>query len=265
MGKQIEAEIEQCNICQERHSANTKEPLSSHNIPERPWQVVGTDLFTWNAQDFIIIVDYYSRFFEMERLRSCTSSAVITKLKSAFARHGIAETVISNNGPCYSSEEFRRFANARRLRSILPMTGKQLQPRVALQTAVHERREACQHCQQTYYNRTTRPLSHLPVGTPIRFRQEDGSWRPATVTQHADTHRSYYIQTRDGQTLDGLTTLRIQTHMPATYCPHMLTIPSTQTHMSDAYSPHTLNLRTTHNQRASHSSNSLAIQQDLAA
>lgn len=98
MGKQIEAEIEQCNICQERRRANTKEPLSSHNIPERPWQVVGTDLFTWNAQDFIIIVDYYSRFFEMERLRSCTSSAVISKLKSAFARHGIAETVISDNG-----------------------------------------------------------------------------------------------------------------------------------------------------------------------
>uniref|UniRef100_A0A671UHK2 Integrase catalytic domain-containing protein n=1 Tax=Sparus aurata TaxID=8175 RepID=A0A671UHK2_SPAAU len=201
----------------------------------------------------------------MERLRSCTSSAVISKLKSAFARHGIAETVISDNGPCYSSEEFRRFADAwdfthittspryprsnglaertvqtakrildktmaenkdlylalleyrntpvdnlqspaqllmsRRLRSILPMTGKQLQPHVAPQTAVHERREACQHRQQTYYNRTTRPLSHLPVGTPIRFWQEDGSWRPATVTQHADTHRSYYIQTRDGQTL----------------------------------------------------------------
>lgn len=48
----------------------------------------------------------------MERFTSCTSLAVITKLKSVFARHGIAETVIRDNGPCYSSEEFRRFANA---------------------------------------------------------------------------------------------------------------------------------------------------------
>lgn len=47
----------------------------------------------------------------MERLTSYTSSAVISKLKSAFAHHGIAETVISDNGPCYSSEEFRHFAN----------------------------------------------------------------------------------------------------------------------------------------------------------
>ncbi|XP_060769073.1 uncharacterized protein K02A2.6-like [Neoarius graeffei] len=111
MGKQIETTVGQCSICQERRGANPREPLLSHNIPERPWKVVDTDLFTWNTQAFIIIVDYYSRFFKMARLTSYTSSAVISKLKSAFAHHGIAETVISDNGPCYSSEEFRRFAN----------------------------------------------------------------------------------------------------------------------------------------------------------
>lgn len=265
MGKQIEATVEQCSICQERRDANPKEPLWSHDIPERPWQVVGTDLFTWNTQNLIVIVDYYSRFFEMEQLTNTTSLAVIAKLKSVFARHGIAETVISDNGPCYSSEEFRRFANAwdfthtttsprypqsnglaektvqtakrildkakagntdpylalleyrntpvdnlqspaqllmsRRLRSILPATSRHLKPQVASQRAVQNRRKACQHRQQAYFNRGTRPLPHLPAGTPIRFRQEDGSWRPATVTQHAHTHRSYHIQTEDGQTL----------------------------------------------------------------
>lgn len=47
MGKQIKAKIEECNIYQERHRSN---------IPERPWQVVGTDPFTWWPQDFVIIV-----------------------------------------------------------------------------------------------------------------------------------------------------------------------------------------------------------------
>ena len=97
-----------CDICQERRSSNAKEPLLSYAIPERPWQVVG--MFTWNSQDFIIIVDYYSRYFEMEKLTSCTSSAVITKCKASFARHGIPDTVVSNNGLCYSSIEFRLFA-----------------------------------------------------------------------------------------------------------------------------------------------------------
>ncbi|KAL0194540.1 hypothetical protein M9458_008112, partial [Cirrhinus mrigala] len=110
MGQQIETMVGQCSICQERRNANTKEPLLSYTIPERPWQVVGTDLFTWNEQNYIIIVDYYSRYFEMERLHSCTASAVITKLKAVFARHGIPERVISDNGPCYSADEFHRFA-----------------------------------------------------------------------------------------------------------------------------------------------------------
>ena len=42
---------------------------------------------------------------------------------------------------------------------------------------------------------------HLPVGAPVRYQQEDGSWRSATVTQLADTQRSYQIQTSEGQTL----------------------------------------------------------------
>lgn len=65
-------------------------PDMSHAIPERLWQVIGTDLFTWNSRDYIIIVDYYSRFFKPERLYSCTSAAVISKLKSTMARHGVA-------------------------------------------------------------------------------------------------------------------------------------------------------------------------------
>ncbi|KAL0149263.1 hypothetical protein M9458_055497 [Cirrhinus mrigala] len=42
MGQQIETMVGQCSICQERRNANTKEPLLSHTIPARPWQVVGT-------------------------------------------------------------------------------------------------------------------------------------------------------------------------------------------------------------------------------
>ena len=37
---------------------------------------------------------------------STTSKAVIEKLKQIFARHGVAETVKSDNGPQYSPVEF---------------------------------------------------------------------------------------------------------------------------------------------------------------
>lgn len=65
---------------------------------------------------------------------------------------------------------------------------RHLQPQVVPQKAVQDRRKSCQHRQQENFNRGTKPLSHLPDGTPIRLHQGDGSWRPATVTQHAHTH-----------------------------------------------------------------------------
>ena len=43
-------------------------------------------------------------------LYSTSSASVITHLKSFFARHGIPETVMSDNGPQYASKEFAAFA-----------------------------------------------------------------------------------------------------------------------------------------------------------
>lgn len=112
MGKEIESIISKCSVCLTYRPSNTKEPMISHKIPDRPWQVVATDLFTWNNEDYLVTVDYYSRYFELDRLHSTTSAAVIHKLKAAFARHGIPETVISDNGPQYSSGEFASFVKA---------------------------------------------------------------------------------------------------------------------------------------------------------
>ena len=60
--------------------------------------------------DYLITVDYFSRYPEVTQLRTTTSSTVINSLKSIFARHGIPETVRSDNGPQFASSEFDDFA-----------------------------------------------------------------------------------------------------------------------------------------------------------
>lgn len=111
MSKQVEEMVGKCSTCLEYRSSNTKEPMISHKIPERPWQTIASDMFTWNNEQYIVTVDYYSRYFELDKLNSTTASAIILKLKAAFARHGIPETVVSDNGPQYKCEEFEDFAN----------------------------------------------------------------------------------------------------------------------------------------------------------
>ena len=64
MAADIKMIVLNCAVCLEHRNANQKEPLSSHKIPDRPWQVVATDLFHWNNSDYIVLVDLYSRYFD---------------------------------------------------------------------------------------------------------------------------------------------------------------------------------------------------------
>ena len=59
---------------------------------------------------YMIVVDYFSNFIEVNYLASLTSHETIRALKSMFARHGIAEVVRSDNGPQCDSAGFTKFA-----------------------------------------------------------------------------------------------------------------------------------------------------------
>ena len=68
-------------------------------------------MFFFDGRQYLITVNYYSSFFEVDKLDMTDSRTVIAKLKMHFSRHGIPEVVISDNGPQYSSAEFAEFAN----------------------------------------------------------------------------------------------------------------------------------------------------------
>ena len=81
---------------------------STHELPDRPWNKVETDLFTYNGDNYTVIVDYYSNFIELDCLRNTTSQAVI--LKTTFVRHGTPDFVVSDNGSQYISDEFQPYS-----------------------------------------------------------------------------------------------------------------------------------------------------------
>ena len=94
MNSQIEDIVDNCPACTENQGSNPKEPMIPHKLPERPWQNVATDLFELDNEHYLIVVDYYSRYFELDRMPTTTSSAVINKLKAIFARQGVPEKLI---------------------------------------------------------------------------------------------------------------------------------------------------------------------------
>ena len=110
MNQEIETFVASCRTCSAYQSGNQKEPLMGHPIPARPWQYIATDLLYLKGQGYLVTVDYYSKFIEIDRLYDTTNSEVIHKLKAHMTRHGIPKRVVSDNGHQYSSDEFRRFA-----------------------------------------------------------------------------------------------------------------------------------------------------------
>lgn len=110
MNAQIKDSIEKCDVCRTYSTKQQKETMIPHEVPNRPWAKVGTDIMTFDSNDYLVTVDYFSNFWEIDYLPKATSNTVIQKLKAQFARHGIPDTLISDNGPQFDSSEFRNFA-----------------------------------------------------------------------------------------------------------------------------------------------------------
>ena len=110
ISSEIRAYIETCATCATYGVKQAAESPIISEQPERAWSKVATYLFSFGGKDFLVTVDCYSSFVEVDFSRECDSSAVIVKLKSHFARYGIPDLLISDNGPHFKSSQFRQFA-----------------------------------------------------------------------------------------------------------------------------------------------------------
>lgn len=102
--------ISKCELCNSYKPQQQKETLISHELPDRPWQKIGVDIFTLDSCDYLCCVDYYSDYFEVDRLHKKDANAIMKILQRHFTTHGIPETVFSDNGPPFNSKTFEQFA-----------------------------------------------------------------------------------------------------------------------------------------------------------
>ena len=111
MNQEVKDYISLCSTCNTFKPEQCREPIIQHEIPTRPWSRVGVDLFELDNKPYLITVDYFSNFFEVDYLTTTTATQVITKLRIHFARYGIPDTVVTDNGPQFSCEQFKKFAS----------------------------------------------------------------------------------------------------------------------------------------------------------
>jgi len=81
--------------------------LIPYAVPTRAWENVGADYFTFNNQNYFLMVDYFSKYPEVIPVNNKTAEATIKVMKAIFARHGIPLTVFGDNMP-FSSKALHK-------------------------------------------------------------------------------------------------------------------------------------------------------------
>ena len=109
LNDQLERLILNCELCLKySHCKYNQEPSMplDQETPLHPWSKLATDIFHFEEALYLLVIDYTSRFPVVCKLSSMTGQHVANQCKLIFSEYGWQETLISDNGPCFTSEAF---------------------------------------------------------------------------------------------------------------------------------------------------------------
>jgi hypothetical protein len=109
MNDDIEKLIGKCSTCQHFANTNVKQSMIPHEVPSRAWSKIASDVLEVGMDCYLVVMDYYSKWIELEKLQNKTAGEIIEKLKDIFSRFGVPDTFISDNMP-FASHKFTGFA-----------------------------------------------------------------------------------------------------------------------------------------------------------
>ena len=111
MDKEAERICRACYECQLVSAPPSPGPMVSTKLPDKAWDHLACDLLgpLPSGESILVIVDYYSRYFEVVFLRSTVSAKVVAACEEVFCRWGVPLSLRSDNGPQFASMEFQSF------------------------------------------------------------------------------------------------------------------------------------------------------------
>ena len=119
MDESIETTVNNCSICQSMRNLADKAPYHPWVFPSAPWTRNHIDcLGHVNGNKYFVIVDAYSKFPEVVKMKSITSSCTIRVLREIFSRHGIPKSIVSDNVPQFISSGFKTFCESKGISQI---------------------------------------------------------------------------------------------------------------------------------------------------
>ena len=115
----IEKSVQLCQECQEVRSSPPVAPLNPWKWPSRPWVRLHLDFAgPFLGKNILIAIDAHSKWIEATCTPSTSSNAVIEELRTLFAKFGLPESIVTDNGAGFVSEEFKAFLRSNGIKHI---------------------------------------------------------------------------------------------------------------------------------------------------
>ncbi|KAI4881016.1 hypothetical protein NFI96_011261 [Prochilodus magdalenae] len=115
----IEERVQHCRSCQAVRKLPAVAPLHCWPWPSRVWQRIHVDFAEKNGQYFFVLVDSHSKWLEVVPMTTTTAAKTIEVLRNIFSSYGLPEEIVSDNGPQFTSQEYKNFLRSNGIKQTL--------------------------------------------------------------------------------------------------------------------------------------------------
>ena len=112
INQQIEDKVNNCEDCLMNRDKPAEAPLHPWTWTSAKWERIHIDFAKYEGKNFLLVVDAYSKWLEVFPMKKTDATAVCDILRYLFSAHGFPKQVVSDNGPPFTSKEYRDFLDA---------------------------------------------------------------------------------------------------------------------------------------------------------
>ena len=120
MDKDIERTVKGCDGCQRVANNPSQVPLHRWEYPAAPWQRLHIDFAgPFQGCMLLVVVDASTKWPEITLMKNTTAEETVKTLRTLLARMGLPQQIVSDNGPQFTSDVFKRFVQSNGIRHIM--------------------------------------------------------------------------------------------------------------------------------------------------
>lgn len=214
---------DRCEGCRLVQASDPPEPMTRRLLPEKPWIDIAIDFLgpMPTGHYLLVVIDYYSRYMEVEIMTRITAQETINRLKRIFRTWGAPRTITLDNAKQFVSSEFKDFCNTNcihlnhtspywpQANGEVERQNRSLLKRMKISHAIHEDWKVELDQYLNLYNNnphttTGKPPSELLQGRKLRSKlpqlEDLASTPPCTDFRDQDTSKKMVQKEREDET-----------------------------------------------------------------